>query len=172
MKNQNRLDRNVSKDRIYYISCCIFVGILAFLFAFPLYWIITGAFKTGREINSTTPVWIPSEWDMGNFQRLMTKRTAPLFDLTIPALQIKFGKYLIKLGKTMVITGPTVPAAIRWLINTVFMSVASMLLTCLTSAMAGYVLAKKRFWGKGLIFSLVVCAMALPKQVILIPLLL
>ena len=37
--------------------------------------------------------------------------------------------------------------------------------------MAGYVLAKKRFWGKTIIFSLVVCAMALPKQVILIPLL-
>ena len=74
-----------------------------------------------------------------------------------------FGKY--------VITGPTVPAAIRWLINTVFMSVASMLITCLTAAMAGYALAKKRFIGRGVVFSLVVCAMALPKQVILIPLL-
>ena len=134
----------------------ICVGILAFLFAFPLYWIITGAFKTGREINSTTPVWIPTEWDLGNFQRLFSKRSAPLFDLT-------FGKYII--------TGPTVPAAIRWLINTVFMSVASMLITCLTAAMAGYALAKKRFIGRGVVFSLVVCAMALPKQVILIPLL-
>ena len=63
------------------------------------------------------------------------------------------------------------PAAIRWLINTVFMSVASMLITCLTAAMAGYALAKKRFIGRGVVFSLVVCAMALPKQVILIPLL-
>ena len=134
----------------------ICVGILAFLFAFPLYWIITGAFKTGREINSTTPVWIPTEWDLGNFLRLFSKRSAPLFDMT-------FGKY--------VITGPTVPAAIRWLINTVFMSVASMLITCLTAAMAGYALAKKRFIGRGVVFSLVVCAMALPKQVILIPLL-
>ena len=171
MKNQNRLDRNVSGDRIYYISSCIFVGIMAFLFAFPLYWIITGSFKTGAEINSTTPVWFPSEWDMGNYVRLMTKRTAPLFDMTIPGLKISAFGYVFKLGSTIKITGPTVPAAIRWLINTVFMSVASMLITCLTSAMAGYVLAKKRFWGKGLIFSLVVCAMALPKQVILIPLL-
>ena len=171
MKNQNRLDRNVSADRIYHISSCIFVGIMAFLFAFPLYWIITGSFKTGAEINSTVPVWIPSEWDMGNYVRLMTKRTAPLFDMTIPGLKISAFGYVFKLGSTIKITGPTVPAAIRWLINTVFMSVASMLITCLTSAMAGYVLAKKRFWGKGLIFSLVVCAMALPKQVILIPLL-
>ena len=69
------------------------------------------------------------------------------------------------------ITGPTVPGAFRWLLNTVFMSTMSMLLTCLTAAMAGYALAKKRFYGRGILFSLIVCAMALPKQVILIPLL-
>ena len=69
------------------------------------------------------------------------------------------------------IEGPKIPAAIRWLGNTVFMAVGSMLLTCLTAAMAGYVLAKKRFVGRTIIFSLVVAAMALPKQVILIPLL-
>lgn len=156
MNNQNRLDQAAAKQKAYRYFAVIVVAIFAFLFAFPLYWIITGAFKTGKEINSTTPVWVPSEWDIGNFERLMTKRTAPLFDMKL------FG---------FTITGPTVPAAIRWLINTVFMSVSAMLLTCLTSAMAGYVLAKKRFWGKTLIFSLVVCAMALPKQVILIPLL-
>ena len=154
MKDQ--IQKNAARQKVYRVISFICVGILAFLFAFPLYWIITGAFKTGREINSTTPVWIPTEWDLGNFQRLFGKRSAPLFDLT-------FGKY--------VITGPTVPAAIRWLINTVFMSVASMLITCLTAAMAGYALAKKRFIGRGVVFSLVVCAMALPKQVILIPLL-
>ena len=170
MKNQNNLERNAAKQKAYYIFSFVAVGIIAFLFAFPLYWIITGAFKTGAEINSATPVWFPKEWDLGNFQRLMSKRSAPIFDITIPALQITFGKYIVTLGKTIIITGPTVPAALRWLVNTVFMSVASMLLTCLTSAMAGYVLAKKRFWGKTIIFSLVVCAMALPKQVILIPL--
>ena len=154
MKDQ--IQKNAARQEVYRVISFICVGILAFLFAFPLYWIITGAFKTGREINSTTPVWIPTEWDLGNFQRLFSKRSAPLFDLT-------FGKYII--------TGPTVPAAIRWLINTVFMSVASMLITCLTAAMAGYALAKKRFIGRGVVFSLVVCAMALPKQVILIPLL-
>ena len=66
--------------------------------------------------------------------------------------------------------GPTVPAAIRWLLNTVFMAVMAMVLTCATAAMAGYALAKKRFRGRYLIFSLIVAAMALPKQVILIPL--
>ena len=171
MKNSNRLDRSQQIERAYYIFSCVAVGIIAFLFAFPLYWIITGSFKTGAEINSTTPVWFPSEWDMGNYVRLMSKRSAPLFDMTIPGLKISAFGYVFKIGSTIKITGPTVPAAIRWLLNTVFMSVASMLITCLTAAMAGYVLAKKRFFGKTVIFSLVVCAMALPKQVILIPLL-
>ena len=170
MNTQTRLDKSESREKAYRIFSVVAVSIIAVLFAFPLYWIITGAFKTGAEINSATPVWFPSDWDIGNFQRLMSKRSAPLFNLTIPALKITAFGYTVKLGSTLVITGPTVPAAFRWLINTVFMSVASMLITCLTAAMAGYVLAKKRFWGKTLIFTLVVCAMALPKQVILIPL--
>ena len=51
------------------------------------------------------------------------------------------------------------------------MAVAAMALTCFTAALSGYVLAKKRFVGRNFIFTLMVCAMALPKQVILIPLL-
>ena len=51
------------------------------------------------------------------------------------------------------------------------MAVMAMLLTCITASMAGYALAKKRFPGRALVFSIMICAMALPKQVILIPLL-
>lgn len=61
--------------------------------------------------------------------------------------------------------------AFQWVFNTVFMAGMSMLLTCITASMAGYALAKKRFKGQKLIFILLVCAMALPKQVIVIPLL-
>ena len=156
MKSYNRLDVEKSKAKVYSVFSWIMICLIAFTFLFPLYWIITGSFKTKQEILSSTPVWVPTQWVMNNYQNLMSKRTAPLF---------KFSA----LGYS--ITGPTVPAAIRWLLNTVVMSVSSMLLTCLTAAMAGYVLAKKRFWGRGIIFSLIVCAMALPKQVILIPLL-
>ena len=156
MKNTNRLDASQRKAKVYSVITWILVLLVAFLFAFPLYWIITGAFKSGAEINAKSPVWWPTQWVTTNFQKLFDKRSAPLFELT-------FLKWTI--------TGPTVPAAIRWLVNSVYMSVASMLLTCITSAMAGYALAKKRFYGKTLLFSLIVCAMALPKQVILIPLL-
>lgn len=58
----------------------------------------------------------------------------------------------------------------QWFFNSVFMSVASMFLVCLTSAMAGYVLAKKQFTGRGFVFAVIIAAMALPKQVVLVPL--
>ena len=61
--------------------------------------------------------------------------------------------------------------ALRWLLNTVVMAVSAMLLTCLTASLAGYALAKKRFYGRGILFTIIICAMALPKQVIVIPLL-
>ncbi|WP_409967933.1 carbohydrate ABC transporter permease [Bengtsoniella intestinalis] len=61
--------------------------------------------------------------------------------------------------------------AVQWIINTIVMAVASMILTCFTAALAGYALAKKRFFGRKALFGLLVCAMALPKQVVVIPLL-
>lgn len=61
--------------------------------------------------------------------------------------------------------------ALLWLFNSVAMAVLAMALTCVTASMAGYALAKKRFAGRALLFSIFICAMALPKQVILIPLL-
>lgn len=58
----------------------------------------------------------------------------------------------------------------QWLYNSIFIAVVTMVLVCAVSALAGYVLAKKRFTGGTLIFSIFVFAMALPKQVVLVPL--
>ena len=57
-----------------------------------------------------------------------------------------------------------------WFFNSVWMSVAAMGLVLITSSMAGYVIAKKRFTGRKIVFTLLICAMALPKQVVLVPL--
>ncbi len=155
-------------SRAYRFVSIIILVILAFLFAFPLYWIITGAFKSGADINETTKVvWWPSQWVGDNFAALFKKRSAPLWELAVP-----FSNWFTQDGRLLYWSvGPAAPAAFRWLINAVFMAVAAMLLTCGTAAMAGYALAKKRFNGRAILFSLIVCAMALPKQVILIPLL-
>jgi multiple sugar transport system permease protein len=63
-----------------------------------------------------------------------------------------------------------VEPSFQWLLNSFIMSLISMILVCIVASMAGYVLAKKRFPGRVAIFSLLVAAMALPRQAILIPL--
>lgn len=145
MKTSNSL------KKIYNIVSIIVLIALAICFVFPLYWIVTGAFKTPVSINSPVPDWIPKELVMDNFKKLFSRQTASIFELGF-------------------IKGPQAPAAVRWMLNTVFMAIMAMVLTCLSASMAGYALAKKRFHGRVLLFTLIVCAMALPKQVILIPL--
>ena len=110
------------RSRAYKIFSIIVLVVLAILFLFPLYWIITGAFKPAVDIYNSKPVWWPTEWVTTNFQNLFKKRTAPLFSF--------FG-----------LEGPVAPGAFRWLINSVFMAVMAMILTCITAAMAGYALA-------------------------------
>lgn len=129
------METQVKRMTPYKVISVIFLIVLAFLFIFPLYWIITGSFKDPIAINSTTPEWFPMSPTTDNYVRLFAK------------------------------------PAFRWLFNTVFMAVVAMALTCITASMAGYVLAKKRFYGQKILFTFFVCAMALPKQVILIPLL-
>lgn len=131
----------------YAVLSAVILAALAVFFLFPLYWIVTGSVKEKSDIiikSGEMVKWIPTRITWDNYQRLF-KTGTELF-------------------------GIQMPMAIRWLFNSVFISVVAMGLTCVTSSLAGYVLAKKRFWGKGLIFGLFVCAMALPKQVILIPL--
>ena len=156
----------IQKKTPYGIFSLVVLVILAFLFMFPLYWIATGAFKIAKEYNAVQPVWFPTVFTLDNFTRLFARRTAPLWELAVPFSAM----FTADRTPIMLSVGPTAPAAIRWLLNTVFMAVMAMVLTCITASMAGYALAKKRFPGRALLFSLIVCAMALPKQVILIPL--
>ena len=55
MKNQNTLNNNLGSKVYQYVSY-FFVLVMAFLFTFPLFWIISGAFKTGAR---STPGSLP-----------------------------------------------------------------------------------------------------------------
>ncbi len=58
----------------------------------------------------------------------------------------------------------------QWLLNSILIAGITMLAVCIISSLGGYVLAKKRFYGQKLLFSIFIVAMALPKQTILVPL--
>ena len=128
-------DHSVQKITVYKVLCVALLIVLAILFIFPLYWIITGSFKTKQAVIAAKPDWFPTLFVLDNYASLFQK------------------------------------PAFLWLLNTVVLCAGAMILTCIAAAMAGYPLAKKNFTGKKFIFSLFICAMALPKQVILIPLL-
>lgn len=149
-----------TKKTPYFILSAVVLLLLAIMFMFPLYWIVTGSVKEKSEIlikAGESVKWIPSMVSWDNFGRLF-KASEELFRFPIPFTNTT-------------VVGPTVARAFRWLFNSVFISVMAMFLTCITASLAGYALAKKRFFGQAVVFSLFVCAMALPKQVILIPLL-
>ena len=118
----------------YKVFAVVILIMLAIFFLFPLYWIVTGSFKSAIDINAKVPVWFPMNPTMGNYDKLFAK------------------------------------PAFLWLFNIVFISAMAMILTCITAALAGYALGKKRFYGRTFLFTIIICAMALPKQVIVIPL--
>ena len=118
----------------YKVFAVVILVMLAIFFLFPLYWIVTGSFKSAIDINAKVPVWFPMNPTMGNYDKLFAK------------------------------------PAFLWLFNIVFISAMAMILTCITAALAGYALGKKRFYGRTILFTIIICAMALPKQVIVIPL--
>ena len=118
----------------YKVFAVVILIMLAIFFLVPLYWIVTGSFKSAIDINAKVPVWFPMNPTMGNYDKLFAK------------------------------------PAFLWLFNIVFISAMAMILTCITAALAGYALGKKRFYGRTILFTIIICAMALPKQVIVIPL--
>ena len=58
----------------------------------------------------------------------------------------------------------------RWLLNSGLVAVLTVGYHVIADAMAGWVLAKWRFRGRGCVFALIVVAMMVPRQVTLIPL--
>ncbi len=128
----DQIKKNQTKTRVYNVFSMAVLVIIALLFLFPFYWIITGSFKV--QPNKIPPEWFPKSWTGMHWEKLFRQ------------------------------------PAWTWFFNSVFMSVMSMILVLLASSMAGYVLAKKAFTGRKIIFSILVMAMALPKQVILVPL--
>ena len=121
-------------SKVYQIISVIILVALVLFFLFPLYWIITGSFKSNAEITAREPIWFPMSPTMENYMELFDN------------------------------------PAFLWLFNIIFISAAAMVLTCITASLAGYALGKKRFIGRGILFTIIICAMALPKQVIVIPL--
>lgn len=121
--------------KLHLVSRYAFLLIMSVLFVFPLYWMLTGSFKTQVAIWAIPPQWFPSQFRLLNYEHIFT---------TTPAL--------------------------KWLFNSVFTSLATVVFVVIFSAMAGYAYAKKRFPGDKILFMVVIATMMMPTQVTLVPL--
>ena len=66
-------DHSVHQITVYEVLCLVMLIVVAFLFTFPLYWIITGSFKGPQAVNARIPVWFPTEPVLLNYQKLFEK---------------------------------------------------------------------------------------------------
>ena len=57
----------------YKVFAVVILIMLAIFFLFPLYWIVTGSFKSAIDINAKVPVWFPMNPTMGNYDKLFAK---------------------------------------------------------------------------------------------------
>ena len=113
----------------------VFVILLAFTvsFIFPFLWILMNSFKTSTEFNLDVMGW-PTNFIGDNFIEAFTMRNAATKNMTIIEM----------LGMTIIIAG------------------LGTLVTVFTSSAAAYVVAKYKFFGRGIIFSVVIFSLIVP----------
>ena len=110
--------------------------ILAAVFFFPIYFMVSSSFKAENEIFAAPPHWVPHD-----FQGLDNYR---------------LGFELIPLG--------------RFFFNSALMATIDVVVTVFFSAMAGYGFAKFNFRGRRWMFYFVLATIAVPFQILVVPL--
>lgn len=107
--------------------------VIALLTIFPLFWMVSSAFKTGTDVYSLSP--IPERPTLDNFRYVFT--------------QVPF---------------------LRYMFNSLFVSVSVTVIALFFHSMAAYALARLRFPGRELIFTLIFSTLLVSLPVILVPL--
>ena len=79
------MNTGVKRTSVYRtITLILIIVIAAVIFLFPLYWILTGAFKTPASVNNSIPEWWPKEWTMRNSTPCLTSAAPPCGSSTFP----------------------------------------------------------------------------------------
>ncbi|MYY11226.1 ABC transporter permease subunit [Streptomyces sp. SID4919] len=59
----------------------LLVSLGLLIMAAPFLWMALSAFKTDQELTASPPVWLPTEWTLGNFERLLDRLDLPRYFL-------------------------------------------------------------------------------------------
>src|SRR5690625_5839375 len=97
----------------------------------PFVWMLSTSLKPANEVMAMPPVWIPSEFNWGNY--LQALKIAP-FD--------------------------------RYFVNSVIVTVLSTIGELITTILAAYAFSKMKFYGKNIIFAVLLGTMMVPTEVL------
>ncbi|OKH96803.1 sugar ABC transporter permease [Streptomyces uncialis] len=59
----------------------LLVSLGLLIMAAPFLWMALSAFKTDQDLTASPPVWLPTEWTLGNFERLLDRLDLPRYFL-------------------------------------------------------------------------------------------
>ena len=93
----NKTKKKISLSRVLIY---LFLTAGAITMVFPFYWMITGAFKSGTEIISFPPVWVPTSFALTNFVEAFER--APFLNYFINSLIAMVGSVSICTFTTIV----------------------------------------------------------------------
>jgi multiple sugar transport system permease protein len=125
----------------------------------PFVYTIANSFKCLPAISSNPLAVIPTP-PLGVACRVENGAMRPAEETSTPAT------FNPTLDGYVTSSDPRVP---RWLFNTVFVSLASMLLHLLCDSLAGYALARMKFPGNRVLFYIILGTMMIPGVVLIIP---
>lgn len=106
---------------------------------FPLYWGISTSLKPPEDVATIPPSFVIRRLSVENYRR-----------------------FLLGVG---VANAPVM----RWLFNSCLVTAATTLGTLLLASLAGYSFARKRFWGRDLIFWSLIGTMLIPEWSVIVP---
>ena len=120
----------------------LFLILLAITIIFPIYWMVSTAFRSPDEVSVKRPQLVPTKFTLINFRYIFGPR---------PFRGRRFYPgNLLTAGRNSFLYATTTTVS-----------------ALLTASMAGYALAKRRFKGDGLVLVIVVIALIAPDPVIL-----
>jgi multiple sugar transport system permease protein len=93
--------RRNARRMLGYLGRYLFILFALLFFLFPLYWIISMAFRTGNEIFSSPPVFFPSDWTLAQFRESVQNKS--IFSL--------LNSLIVTTGATLLALALGVPAA-------------------------------------------------------------
>lgn len=128
--------------------------VLSLLVLFPFYWMVMGSFMSDSEVTSYPIRLVPKRFHFENY--------------TLYFLFTKLGEQNIR--ETLKVRHSGLEGdVLTWMRNTLYITALGWVGVVFVSAAAGYAFAKIDFWGRDVVFLILMSGMFMPWMVLLIP---